>query len=296
MGRLSIAVGVALCALASPAAADTLPNSLAETDDAVKLQPLGAWALEVGDTRCRLARWFGDEDSPHLLVFSQAAPRRAFGFTIAGPQIARFQRMRSFLLGMERDEAMDEISRFGRSDLDDVGKAIVIGTHNIGPNLKWETVRSAGIDLDEAGTIDRAVLASGRRVISFETGNMQKPFEALNACTVQMLARWGLDAEQHQAFTPPRMLDRDEVERRIEARYPKQALSRREEAIVTMTVIVDADGSVSNCMVENMTPAETLNSPACQEIASARFEPARDADGVPMRSYMSRNISYTISN
>lgn len=292
MGRMSLMPAVILAALASPVVAEDFPNALVERDATTRLDPTSAWNLEYGESRCRLARWFGDESEPHLLVFEQSAPRRRFDLTIAGPLLTRFQRVDAFHIGMERDEAMDEVDRFGRSELEGVGRAIVIGGHNIGPDLERGTLRGAGIDIDEAGSIDRVVISERRVTLSFETGNMRAPFEALNTCTSEMLRRWGLDPAQHQSYVPPRLLDSGEVRRRIEARYPDKALARREEALVAFTVIVEADGSVSGCMADNATPTETLQSPACEEIATARFEPARNADGEPMRSYITTNITY----
>lgn len=292
MGRTSLLPAMIMVALASTAAAEDFPNVLAERDETTRLEPTTAWNLEYGEARCRLARWFGSESEPHLLVFEQSAPRRRFDLTIAGPLLTRFQRIDAFHIGMERDEAMDQVGRFGRSELEGVGRAIVIGGHNIGPDLRRGTLRAVGIDLDEAGSIDRVVISERRVTLSFETGNMRAPFEALNTCTGEMLRRWGLDPEQHQSYVPPSLIDSGEVRRRIEARYPNKALARREEALVAFTVIVEADGSVSDCMADNATPTETLQSPACEEMATARFEPARDADGNPMRSYMTTNITY----
>ncbi len=288
-------LAVSLGFFAFPAAAEDLPEAIAMSEKAERLAPRAAWHLEYGESRCRLARWFGDEAKPHLLIMEQAGPRRQFTLTMAGPQIRSFQRSESFWIGMERDEPLKEVNFFGRSELNGVGDAIIIRSHDIGPTLKRGTVRAAGIDLEEASSIDRVVIRNGRRIVSFEAGNIRKPFEALNQCTDSLLARWGLDPEQHQAFVPAYLLDSASVKGRIEARYPRSALSRREEALVSVTVIVEADGSVSNCMVENATPAENLESPACEELATARFEPARNAQGEPMRSFMSTGITYTMT-
>lgn len=299
MGRKSFSCAAVMAGIAAvamtPAAAQSLPGELAAEDKAKGLVPHTAWNLEYGETRCRIARWFGEEAKPHMVVMEQAGPRRQFTLTIAGPEIRSFQRAKSFWVGMERDEPVEEIKFFGRSELAGVGPAIVIGAHDIGPTLKRGTVRAAGIDLEEAATIDRLVIRNGRRIVSFETGNMRAVFEALNTCTDSLLTRWGLDPEEHRAYVPAYLLERDTVQERIRARYPKPALSQREEAIVSLTVIVEADGSVSNCMVENATPAENLESPACTEMATARFEPARNAAGEPIRSYMSTGINYSMT-
>lgn len=292
MGRLATYVSIAAIAIASPTFAQEFPATLAASDGAIELQPDTAWNLDYGETRCRLARWFGSKDEPYLLVFEQSAPRRNFDLTIAGPKLGRFHRSGSFRIGMERDEPVEVVNQFGRSEMAGVGKAIVVGGHNIGPTIARNDARAAGIDLDEAASIDSIVIADRRVTLSFATGNMRAPFEALNACTYKLLEGWGLDPEPHAAYVPPRLLDREDVAGRITARYPRRALSRREDGIVAFTVIVETDGSVSHCMTKNATQAPALQSPACEEMTTARFSPARDSKGDPMRSYYSTNITY----
>jgi len=274
--------------------AQDYPDDFASREDTVRLEPNSAWNIDHGQKRCRLARWFGEQSDPYLLIFEQSAPRRSFDVTIAGRKVGRIQRARSISIGMERDEHLKDRTLIGRSELEGVGKAIVFGNYPLGPKPQRESTRNAGINLDEASTIDRVVVTGGSTVLSFETGNMRAPLNALNTCTDGILARWGLDPEIHQSFVPPRLLDKDAISERIEARYPREALRRNEQSIVAFSVIVEMDGSVSNCMADNTTPSENLRSPACEVMATARFEPARDANGDLMRSYYSRNIIYSI--
>ena len=64
----------------------------------------------------------------------------------------------------------------------------------------------------------------------------------------------------------------------------------------TVPVIVEADGTVSNCHLEQNTIADSLNSPACQiAMAVAEMEPAEDANGKPLRSFYATTITYSMN-
>lgn len=281
----------------APAAAlgEDFPNALAEKDGAVRLKPMAPWVLDFGDNRCRLARTFGSDKDKHMLMFEQGAPRNSFGMTMAGPELRRFHGTQSFSLGMAANAPMEEHELFASGDVDKVGRAIIIASHSLGPNRSAKGLLSAGINLDHAAAIDRIVLERRGRVLSFETGNMREPFEALNICTSDLLNDWGLDPERHKSYVPPRLTNEEAIKRRIGAAYPRQALQRGEQGIFRMRVIVEADGTVADCLIENATKTDQLDSPACQQMRKAQFEPARDSNGEPMRSFFATAISYKIN-
>lgn len=299
MGRLlsfSLPSLAALAVVATPQAAwaEDYPGELAAREGAVALEPLAPWNLDFGENKCRLVRWFGTAEEPHMVMIEQAAPRAAFGLTLAGSEIRPFHNASSISIGMERDEPLERRERYGRGNVEQVGKALIFPSYFIGPSREAGAPLAAGIDVEEAGTIDRIVIERRNRVLSFETGNMGKPIEALNICTGDLLSDWGLDPEQHKSYVPPRWTNQDAIVRRIQASYPREALSRGEQAVFRMRVIVEEDGSVSDCHLENSTEVDRLNSPACRSMMDARFEPARTADGTTMRSFHASTISYTI--
>lgn len=290
---------VAACASA-PAAADEgdYPNDLAASDDAIILQPISPWNIDFGENRCRLTRVFGSSDDQHLLYFEQAAPGSNFGMTLAGSQVQPFTNVRRLYIGMERDETMRLRERFARGDVAGVGPAVILTSFGFGSRgpegAPQDALRSAGIDLAEAETADRIVLQRSGRVLSFETGNMMPPFQALNTCTKDLLRDWGLDPEQHSTYYPPRWSNQRTLARRLQQQYPSEALRAGEQGIFRLRVIVEADGTVSDCHLEESTEMDRLESPACREMRRARFEPARDAEGNPMRSFYATTISYSI--
>ena len=74
-----------------------------------------------------------------------------------------------------------------------------------------------------------------------------------------------------------------------------EALRKGESGIFRLRVIVEADGKISDCVINNATITESLESPACREMRGANFEPALDKDGNPMRSFYTTQIVYRIN-
>jgi len=93
----------------------------------------------------------------------------------------------------------------------------------------------------------------------------------------------------------PRWTNEQAVVRRIQATYPLQALRRGESGIIRLRVTVEEDGSISDCILDKATIAESLDPPACREMRRAEFEPALDKGGNPMRSFYQTNIIYRVS-
>lgn len=313
MGRARQGIGrwvmaAALAGAAQPALADEYPDGAAASEGAVRLQPIQPWNLDFAENRCRLMGLFGDKAAPHLLMFEQAAPSDEFGLTLAGPEFERMSRRRSFEVGAERDELLRELERFYHGEVNTIGQAVIVASYTIGefgdaPDDADESAASddepaplqltaGAIDLEEAATIERFVIKGGKRVISFETGTMMPAFQALNVCTADLLRAWGLDPEEHKRYRPPRWTNQQAVVERIGRYYPSAALSRGEQGVYRMRVIVDQDGSISDCLLEQSTEMDTLKSRACREMQNAKFEPATGADGQPIRSFYATTISY----
>jgi hypothetical protein len=306
------AVG-ALVASSAALADDEFPNELAQRPGAEQLQPLSQWNLAKGEESCRLMRLFGPDGERHFLMIEQAAPGQAFGLTLAGPSLSRFRTGSRTHIGMEGDAPMVRFDMPPMGQMDEFGSAVILpalglsdGTED--DDTRWlggslndvgeaeeRQIGSASVDLARAAQVERIVLKRGGTIVSFETGNLSDPFEALNGCTSEMLTGWGLDPEKHRTYLPPRWINQEEIVARIEKAYPQSALVRGEQAIFRMRVIVDEQGDVAECHIDAVTSTERLESPACAEMMSARFEPALDAQGKPMRTFFSTSISYRVN-
>lgn len=289
------ALALAITILPIPAEAqDTFPADLAAREGAILLGPQTPWNIDFGENRCRLTRAFGSAEDRYLLMLEQAAPGRYFGLTIAGREIERFKTAAKIDLGLERDEPVFEVDRFGQGSVADFGPALIFSSIALDEAPQEGAQRAARVDPIEADTIDRIVLRRNKLVLSLETGNMGEAVAALNTCSADLLAAWGLNLEEHQSYVPPVWSNEDAVASRIKSVYPRSALRSEEQAIFRIRVIVERDGTVSDCLMDASTVVEKLESPACKEMLRATFEPARNAKGEPMRSFYATTITYSL--
>ncbi|MEQ8410469.1 MAG: TonB family protein [Erythrobacter sp.] len=304
--RFHLAAMCALFASASLMAQEpdiaNLPDDVGAPSNAVKLAPLGPWNIDFGDNRCRLTGLFGTEENRHLLLVEQAAPSHQFGLTLAGPEIDKFYNAPRLALGLRDGEPMRESDGHGHGMVEGFGSALIFTSLDIADEAgdtdeAGSAARpvAATIDLDAAAKSERIVIARGDKVVSFETGNLAEPLQAMNVCTTDLLTHWGLDAEKHRAYVPPEWTNQEFVVRRILRTYPDEALRRGDSAIFRMRVIVGTDGRVEDCHLEQSTAAPHFTPTACREMQRARFEPARDTEGAAMRSFYATSITYAVN-
>ncbi|NVE95467.1 TonB family protein [Altererythrobacter sp. JGD-16] len=262
---------------------------------AVLLEPISPWNIDFGENRCRLTRLFGTADDQHLIMLEQAAPMERFGMTLAGSKVKLFAPGRWNYLGLRNDVPLKYLTGVKRGSIDGFGPALILGNVYIGgadPAADDDEQSSLEIDLEGAAKVDRVVLRMGTNILSFETGNMAPAVQALNVCAKDLLRAWGLDPEKHANYTPPDFLNLESIAQSIQRDYPKQALYRGQGGIFRVRLIVEQDGAVSDCHIEESTVSEALQTPACEKMKYAKFAPALDSDGNPMRSFYATTVTY----
>lgn len=285
-------------ALAALAAAVAISPAQAEP---VVLKPGSPWNVDFGVDKCRLVRLFGTGDEQHMLAFQQYWPARDTGLTVAGPAFRRFRSLkRTSVKFFDAQEALRTTPFTG--SVEGFGTGVIFSSINISAG---EPETNEIDPPSEPGTpqLDAALgaqvqyleLRQGSRAVRLETGPLDEAFKVMNQCTLDLLRDWGLDAERHlTALTGPRWINQAALTRKIAADYPTGALAKGEQAIMRMRVIVGADGNVESCVILKATDTSRLESPACNVMQRAQFEPARDAAGQPLRSFYVTSITYKI--
>jgi TonB family protein len=279
---------LALAALATAAPAHAAP---------VVLTPSSQWSVDFADEKCRLIRTFGEGEDRHLLAFQQYWPSRRLGLTVAGSGLKRFvSRARTDLRVSESQEPVRGTPFTGK--VEGFGDAVIYSEVELDSRDTGSEENTGGVAMVDTAfgkQVQFLELRQGQRQVRLATGPMDAAFEVLNQCTMDLLRQWGLDAEKHRtALSGPKWLNRDALVRRITATYPSDASAQGEQGIMRMRVIVAADGSVESCTILKVTNTTRLDSPACEVMQRAKFEPARDAAGQPFRSFYATGITYQI--
>ena len=78
------------------------------------------------------------------------------------------------------------------------------------------------------------------------------------------------------------------------ADYPREMLAQYRQGIVGVRLVVNEMGAVDKCFVDVDKPGP-FEEAVCQAITKhARFEPALDADGKPMRSLYTNTVRFLL--
>lgn len=236
-----------------------------------------------------------------MVYFEQAGPSTSFALTMAGKQLRIFRQHFNHL-SLNPDDGFPRLeTRWG--EIQQIGPAATALEFDVSQTPpperesdRFEKLLSLpAIDLVEAGKIDRILFGHRGTAISFETGNMAAPFQALNTCTSDFVRAWGLDQSLHSKFkSRPRLKNEQDIERAIKKHYPVSARGRGQQAIMRLVAIVEADGSLSECWLQNATENAGFDASACAVMKDAVFVPAFDRNGNPMRSYYMKTLNYEI--
>lgn len=269
-----------------------------QAKEPIVLKPYGPWNVDFGEDSCRLQRLFGSAENTHVLVFKQYWPSDQTGLTLAGPALRKFhsddRTDLSFREGGEQLRVPAFSGTFG-----DIGDALIFSSVSLSKSVPLVQPPSgsdqpfAQMDVALGKTARFVAVRQGGHELHFETGALDKPFEVLNQCTLDLLGSLGLDPQKHVTMkSEAKWLNRDVLVRRITAEYPSAAAQEGEQAILRMRVIVGADGMVETCQILKATTADNLESPACKIMKRAQFAPAIDAAGQPFRSLYASSIVY----
>lgn len=266
------------------------------------IQPSSSWHLDMADEKCRLARQFGEGKNRYVLVIEQDKPNSWASISIAGSAMDRLKRSKSVFLQFGGLEPV-ELESWNAGTFGEYGAALLL--HGVRLNEKTdeeedetedeffylpkiETARYDGVEAISVVQQDKTVLA-------LAADDLGPAFAALNVCTQDMISHWGLDLEKHRKMRRRvEFTNLLQVARRIQKTYPVAAVRSGEQGTVRFVAIVDEKGDMVECRQSDATEMDDLKSPACRELRRAKFLPALDAEGKPMKSYYATHIRYVM--
>lgn len=132
---------------------------------------------------------------------------------------------------------------------------------------------------------------------SFAVDDLQSVVGGLDNCLVQLRKRWNIGDEYSSRLATEAapaagslrgVLTPDD--------YPRTAVYREQQGTVTITLLIDVDGRVPDCGVDETSGVPFLDMTSCYFITRrARFKPALDRDGQPVRSSFKQSVSWRIA-
>jgi len=268
------------------------------------LEPSSAWHIDYDDEKCRLTRTFGEAENTHLLYLDMAGPAMAFDMTVAGPGFVDYSDNREVLVSFGTNEPFVEDSYFIGS-IESFGPALIMDKirADLIPWGQWNRSEEKNIApafpilaVEPIGSSERITITQERETpVVFATGEMRGALVSLNDCVVSFIEHWGLDLAKHRTATRlPEWANMRSIVRRILSSYPSSTIRGGEQGNIQIRVIIDERGQVTECHQLETNLREAVKSPLCPLMEDARFEPALDAQGQPMRSYFLQTIRYTL--
>lgn len=290
--RAMLTVGL-IAALFSPSLAS------ARDDAAIPLAKASKWEINYAADSCQLLGRFGSGESSVIFALTREQPGDAFDLQIYG----KLLRYDGFVLPIELG--------FGR----EVRPAKFHGTAlTMGGAERLPVVRIAHLRIDGSGEQKQLALTAitqaqeaaitaitfkmpGGKKYRLETGSMGAPLAAMRVCTRNLIEAWGYDPAIEESLnnraypinSPAGWLGTND--------FPEASWMKGHNGLVRFRIDVDASGLPASCHVLYRTNPDEFADLSCRLLMKrARFMPALDAAGKPVKSYYINDIRWIASD
>jgi hypothetical protein len=266
------------------------------------LQPISPWAIEYADASCRLIRNFGDAQHPLTLAFERFQPGPDLRLGIAGDMLKLSHSARTLKFqygpnGPQREGPLLETELAdGRTSyllqaasLNEVKRRVkdtVSGEIPVKPYV-------AADELAAAGKVSSLTLVgSFKDKLTVDLGPMEKPLQALQGCVGELMHEWGIEPDRLASASRRATPTRNPQNWMDSSDYPREMLARRRQGAVGFRLVIGEMGQVERCSVDVDKPGAFENA-VCRAITKrARFKPALDKDGKPMRGLYANTVRF----
>lgn len=141
--------------------------------------------------------------------------------------------------------------------------------------------------------IDLAI-AGGKR-FRLETGSLGKPMAAMRTCVTDLVKKWGYDPAQQAQLRRPATPKKSPGSWLVDGDYPSGSLFNGHNGLVQFRLDLDQSGAVAGCFVLHRTNPDDFADLTCKLLAKrAKFLPALDKDGKPVRSFFISKARFVI--
>jgi hypothetical protein len=239
-------------------------SSVAAASPPTPLQPVDKWDLNYGETQCIAARSYGDAASPTVLGIVPSLKGTYYKVMVSvprdGPAYAK-----------ESRGTVD----FGRGAIS--SELLYYGKSGVKQSVYQFSLSAAEMAQAEAATAVTVKADDGS--YSFSLSSMPQLMSALRTCSTNLRQHWNVGA----TTAPDPIADIHSLLKRKD--FPTEAQRMKPRSSLQYELMIDEKGEVAGCEIVAPSGAQVLDETGCQIIAgSAKFRPASDASGKPVRS------------
>ncbi len=297
---MKVFFGITLCALASTSLAAS--PALAADKEPLRLKPSSKWTVDYQDDGCRLLRTFGTDKEQIFLAVEKFGPSESFGMSLAGDLVVTKQGINIASLKFGEEQAQDSVYSIGQ--IGDAPALIFNSKLRIAPLTKVEEDSKKKDDSYKVEAIATSRYSSAQTIavkgkiaqaFVLETGSLEKPFAALDACVTDLVSGWGIDTEKHKNLSRKVTPKTDPGNWLLSNDYPIDMIREGQPALIDFRLIVAEDGKTTECFIQKTTRAKEFDDAVCGALLKrSRFDPALDADGKPIKSYWRNSVRFTM--
>jgi TonB family protein len=278
---MRIALSMGLMVLALPAAAQTVQTASAAD---VPMRPKGAWIAEFEESMCVLSRGYGEGEQAVRLAFKPVPGDQYLEIALVMPHTGK------------------DHYRSGEAE----AALLPSGQHSTGSYLDYtigsgQRVVRFMVKRDEIADLNSAKsirLTAGKEPPRhFALVNTANAMKTIQLCQDDLMRVWGYDPEVLRTLAEPAEPLGSPQYWVTNDDYPKAALEHNFQGSVRFRLTVDTDGKVSDCQINQSSGVSLLDQHTCALLRSrARFKPAVDVDGKPVRVPWNSTFTYRLPN
>lgn len=256
---------------------------LTGASNALELQPSSQWAVDYGESSCRLIRLFGDGAQQTKLVFESLGPGDLTMLVIGRP------------LYSARLEPGVTV-RFVPAQANEFKGTAAVGASGASPAAFWSNLGYRNTVDEDAMTRSNAIQVSveGGHPAVLATGDLAPAMRALDTCTQDLIVSSGIDpavdAKISKPAAAPKLVDLLTGEIILTGNQQRQRISE-----ASFRLLVDATGHVTKCVSVSRFQVPEFNVALCNAVEKAPpVQPAELADGTRVPSYIVEHINFEV--
>jgi len=238
--------------------------------------PNGQWVVDYAEHHCVASRAFGEDKNPWLLVIKPSPTSDVVQLILISHG------------GLSN--AVQEDAKLT------LGKAPPIKAKQLRYAVKGKGVRLINLTAEQASTLQDAEViewAGDGLDRSFSTGPLKQLMKTLANCRTNLRDYWNIDPDKAAAFKTQATSAKPLVSYFSTDDYPRQAVWNREGGLTSVVILIDEKGAVRDCMIDGTSGIATLDAMTCIVVRErAKFEPATDKDGKPVRSFLMTRVRW----
>lgn len=253
------------------------------------------WEMNYDDDSCHLLAKFGDGKESVLIRLTRYQPGDRFDLSIYGEQFKAGGSTMPVKIG------------FGLNDPTREGAVLGTSSNRL-PVMILTSLRLDGWSPAQPGQIPPPVTQaaeakvhaidftiSGSKHYRLETGSFGEPMRAMRTCLTDLITKWGYDPVVQASLKVPATPTRSPGVWLKPKDYPREALKSGHNGLVQFRLDISETGAVIGCNVLHRTNPDDFADLTCKLLTQrARFTPALDKDGKPVKGFFVSKVRFVV--